>query len=65
MNIAKPKETINNEKAPLNSWLIFFSPFWLVAMPSIVLAIIFGHISLITKFGSDLDPVGYTILLKK
>ena len=33
--------------------------------PLIFFAILFGQISLLFKFGSDLDPIGYTILMTK
>ncbi|OJI07244.1 MAG: hypothetical protein COX02_01790 [Candidatus Vogelbacteria bacterium CG22_combo_CG10-13_8_21_14_all_37_9] len=50
---------------PIKLWAYIFFPFWLAISPLIFLTIIFGQISLLTKFGSDLDPIGYTILIKK
>lgn len=50
---------------PSEVWRYIYSPFWLLITPLIFLAIIFGQISLLIKFGSDLDPIGYTILIKK
>jgi SAM-dependent methyltransferase len=48
-----------------NVWRYIFSPLWLMITPLIIVAIISGHISLITNFGSSLDPIGYTIFIKK
>ena len=50
---------------PNKTWRYIFSPLWLLFTPLIILALLFGHISLLTKFGSDLDPLGYTILCKR
>ena len=50
---------------PNQTWRFIFSPLWLLATPILLLALIFGHISLHAKFGSDLDPLGYTIIIKK
>lgn len=50
---------------PIEIWRYIFTPLWLLITPLLLLAIIFGQISLVTKFGSDLDPIGYTILIKK
>jgi ubiquinone/menaquinone biosynthesis C-methylase UbiE len=51
---------------PQQKWRYLFSPIWLIAMmPFVILAILFGQLSLLTKFGSDLDPIGYTIIAKK
>ena len=50
---------------PNKIWRYIFSLFWLITSPILFFSILFGHLSLITKFGSDLDPLGYTILLKK
>ena len=50
---------------PDKTWQYIFSPFWLVLTPLIFLMVVIGHLSLIGRLGSDLDPLGYTILLKK
>jgi ubiquinone/menaquinone biosynthesis C-methylase UbiE len=51
---------------PQEKWRYLFSPLWLIlAMPFVILAVIFGQLSLLTKFGSDLDPIGYSILAEK
>jgi ubiquinone/menaquinone biosynthesis C-methylase UbiE len=50
---------------PQTKWRYIFSALWLLLTPLIILAVLFGQLSLLTKFGSDLDPIGYTIILKK
>ena len=50
---------------PNEIWRYLFTPLWLLISPLIILAVLFGQISLLTKFGSDLDPIGYTIFIKK
>ena len=50
---------------PNKIWRCIFIPFWLLLTPCILLAILSGNISLLIKFGSDLDPLGYTVLVKK
>jgi len=50
---------------PSEVWRYIFTPFWLLITPLLLLAILFGQISLLTKFGSDLDPIGYTLFIKK
>lgn len=49
---------------PNEVWRYIFSPFWLLITPLIFLAVIFGQVSLLAKFGSDLDPIGYTMFIK-
>jgi ubiquinone/menaquinone biosynthesis C-methylase UbiE len=50
---------------PQTKWRYIFSPLWLAVTPLVVLAVFFGQLSLLTGFGSDLDPIGYTIIIKK
>jgi ubiquinone/menaquinone biosynthesis C-methylase UbiE len=50
---------------PKQMWRYIFSPLWILFSPIVMLAVIAGHISLLFPFGSDNDPLGYTILLKK
>ncbi len=50
---------------PHEKWKCIFSPIWLLFSPLLLISILFGHISLLTGFGSNLDPLGYTINLKK
>ncbi|MFO0320839.1 MAG: methyltransferase domain-containing protein [Bacteroidota bacterium] len=50
---------------PQEKWTYIFSPIWILFSPLLIISILFGHISLITGFGSDLDPLGYAIKLKK
>jgi len=50
---------------PNNLLRYLFIPFWLIASPIVIIGMILGHISLVTRFGNDSDPLGYTILVKK
>jgi ubiquinone/menaquinone biosynthesis C-methylase UbiE len=50
---------------PSEKWRYVFTPLWLLITPLLCLAIIFGQISLLINFGSNLDPIGYTLILKK
>jgi SAM-dependent methyltransferase len=50
---------------PNNLFRYLFMPFWLITSPIVIIGIILGHISLVTRFGNDSDPLGYTIVLKK
>jgi quinol-cytochrome oxidoreductase complex cytochrome b subunit len=34
-------------------------------LPIVIIAIIFSHISLLFDMGSENDPLGYTVILKK
>jgi ubiquinone/menaquinone biosynthesis C-methylase UbiE len=48
-----------------NSWKYIFFPFWLLFSPLIIILTAIGQISLTWKIGSNLDPLGYTVILKK
>ncbi len=50
---------------PTNPLYFLFMPFWLIASPIAILALIMGHVSLRTGLGNESDPLGYTILVKK
>ena len=50
---------------PRKKWRYVFFPFWLMATPLIICALILGHVSLLIKVGSDSDPIGYTVIVKK
>jgi ubiquinone/menaquinone biosynthesis C-methylase UbiE len=50
---------------PSNSWKYIFFPFWLLVSPLIIILTAIGQISLTWKIGSNLDPLGYTVILKK
>jgi len=44
---------------------VLLLPFWLLMLPILVITVIVAHISRILNLGSDLDPLGYTILFSK
>jgi hypothetical protein len=50
---------------PVEKWRYIFIPFFLVALPFLIIAIIIAHLALIFNIGSTDDPLGYTILIKK
>jgi len=51
---------------PSTTWRYVFTPLWFLAFtPMFLIAVLFGHLSFLTNFGNDSDPLGYTILLKK
>jgi hypothetical protein len=50
---------------PSAKWRYLFSPFWLVLSPFLAIAVGFGQLSLLFKLGSDLDPIGYTVQMKR
>ena len=47
----------------IRKWI--FAPVWVFFLPVLVAVIIIAHVSLLFNFGSDEDPLGYTILVKK
>ena len=50
---------------PHKTWKWLLVPFWIALSPVLLLAIVISHLSLLLKLGSDEDPLGYTILIKK
>jgi len=50
---------------PATAWGWILVPFWIVFLPVLFLFILIGHLSLILGFGSEDDPLGYTILVTK
>ncbi len=50
---------------PKKQWRYLFSIFWIIASPVLLISLFLGHFSLIYKSGSDTDPIGYTVLLRK
>jgi len=50
---------------PSERWRFVFSPLLIILSPLILITIIVGHISVFFNFGSDSDPLGYTILIEK
>lgn len=50
---------------PTKLWKYFFVPIWVVLSPILAIVVLIAHISLWFNLGSDNDPLGYTILVKK
>ena len=44
-------------------WL--FIPIWIITLPILAIVFIIAHLSLLLNFGSNIDPLGYTIIVKK
>lgn len=50
---------------PSKIWKWFFAPIWFVLLPVLGALVLIAHLSLILNWGSDEDPLGYTIIIKK
>ncbi len=50
---------------PSKIWKWFFVPIWVVLLPVLGALVLIAHLSLILNWGSDEDPLGYTIIIKK
>ena len=50
---------------PGTAWRWLFSPIWIVLSPIMGVVVLLAHISLLFNFGSNEDPLGYTIIVKK
>lgn len=44
---------------------ILFWPVWLLCIPLLILYVFIAHLSLLISWGSQDDPLGYTVLIKK
>jgi SAM-dependent methyltransferase len=51
--------------APANGLKVILTPIWFLFLPCIVIVLLLAHISIFLKIGSENDPLGYTILIKK
>jgi len=47
------------------AWHYIFFPILIMFAPLVLITIALGHVSMLLKIGNDLDPLGYTILIKK
>lgn len=45
------------------AWLL--TPIWILLSPILIVAVIIGHFALWFKLGTDEDPLGYTVIIKK
>ena len=50
---------------PSKLWKFIFTPIWIALLPLLGVLIMIAHLSLWFNWGSDEDPLGYTIILKK
>jgi SAM-dependent methyltransferase len=50
---------------PDRPWKIIFLPLFLLFSPLLILAVLVAHLAIIFGMGSEDDPLGYTIVLKK
>lgn len=50
---------------PSQIWKWIFVPVWVVLSPILITVVLLAHLSLLLNFGSDEDPLGYTIIVKK
>jgi ubiquinone/menaquinone biosynthesis C-methylase UbiE len=50
---------------PSQIWKWIFVPVWVALCPILITVVLLAHLSLILNFGSDEDPLGYTIIVKK
>ncbi|MBF0362120.1 MAG: class I SAM-dependent methyltransferase [Oligoflexia bacterium] len=46
-------------------WRWIFLPLWIAISPILIIIVIIAHLSLLLNWGSNNDPLGYTIILKK
>jgi len=50
---------------PVVAWRWILVPFWILFTPILGLVTVMGHLSLWFNLGTDEDPLGYTIVVKK
>ncbi len=50
---------------PQNAWKLLFVPLWIALSPILLFTVFVSHFALIFNLGSDEDPLGYTIIVKK
>lgn len=50
---------------PEKIWKWIFVPVWIALSPILIIIVLIAHLSLLFNLGSNEDPLGYTILLKK
>jgi SAM-dependent methyltransferase len=50
---------------PVVAWKWIFAPIWLLLTPILAFVIVMGHFSLWFNLGTDEDPLGYAIIVKK
>ena len=50
---------------PAKWWKWFFVPVWVALSPILMIVVLIAHLSLWFNWGTDDDPLGYTVLIKK
>lgn len=50
---------------PSQIWKWIFVPVWIALSPILIAVVLLAHVSLWLDLGSDEDPLGYTIIVKK
>lgn len=50
---------------PAQVWKLIFIPVWILFSPILITVVLLAHLSLLLNLGSDEDPLGYTIIVKK
>ncbi|MEO8770341.1 MAG: methyltransferase domain-containing protein [Ferruginibacter sp.] len=50
---------------PVEKWKYIFLPFFLALSPILMIAVLIAHFAIWFNIGSNEDPLGYTILIKK
>lgn len=50
---------------PAEKWRLVFAPIWLLFSPLAAFTTLMGHLSLLFGWGTDEDPLGYTIIVRK
>lgn len=50
---------------PDRPWKMIFLPVFLLCSPLLIIAVLMAHLALIFGWGSEDDPLGYTIILRK
>ena len=50
---------------PSQLWKWIFVPVWVALLPILVVVVLIAHVALFSHLGSDDDPLGYTIIVKK
>jgi SAM-dependent methyltransferase len=50
---------------PDKTWKYIFFPFFLLFLPILILAVIIAQLAILFNIGSEDDPLGYTVIIKK
>ncbi|MBS1686155.1 MAG: class I SAM-dependent methyltransferase [Bacteroidetes bacterium] len=50
---------------PAEKWRLIFAPIWLLFSPLAAFTTLMGHLSLLLGWGTDEDPLGYTIIVRR